>query len=354
MEHGIERVKNIGSGVQIALVIALGVLLVAAVGAYAWDSSKDDEIAEGVSIGGIDVGGHNADEAERLVRREIVAPLQHPVHVNFEEERYTLSPEDLKVRADIDGMVDEAVGSSREGGIFSRVWRYASGGEVDSDIEPRINYSNDALQGFLDGIAGKINREPQDASVEPTPTNLTPVPEQPGIAVRAEDLRDRVEGALQSPSSRVVKAPVEKVEPEVTTDQLASQYPSYITIDRDNFTLRLFENLKLAKEYTIAVGSIGFDTPAGLYNIQNKAVNPSWSVPDSDWTGDLAGQVIPPGPENPLKARWMGIFDGAGIHGTDDIGSLGTAASHGCIRMAVPDVVELYDQVDVGSPTYIF
>jgi lipoprotein-anchoring transpeptidase ErfK/SrfK len=351
---GIKRAKNIGTRVQVALVAVLALLLVAAVGAYAWDASKEDEIADGVTIGGIDVGGHNADEAEALVRREIVAPLKHPVQVSYVKERYTLSPEQLKVRADIDGMVDEAVGASREGGIFSRVWRYASGGEVESDVEPRINYSSDALQGFLDGIAAKVNREPRDATVKPTPTDLTPVPEESGITVRAEELRERVESALQSPRSRVVSAPVDEVKPELTTDELASTYPTYITIDRDNFTLRLFESLKLSKEYPIAVGGVGYDTPAGLYNIQSKQVNPTWNVPNSDWTGDLAGQSIPPGPDNPLKARWMGIIDGAGIHGTDDVGSLGSAASHGCIRMAIPDVVELYDQVDVGAPTYIF
>ena len=348
------RLRNIGSGVQIALALALVVLLVAAVGAYALDSTNEDQIADGVSIGGIDVGGRSADEAGALVRKDLVEPLKHQVHVSYGKERYTLTPEDLKVRADIDGMVEEAVDRSRDGGIFARVWRYASGGDVDTDVEPRINYSNDALRGFLDGVAGKINQEPRDASIDPTPTDLTPVPGQPGVTVQAEDLRDRVEAALQSPRARVVKAPVEKVKPEVTRDELASEYPAYITIDRPSFTLRLFENLKLAKEYTIAVGQIGYDTPAGLYNIENKAVNPSWSVPDSEWTGDLAGQVIPPGPDNPLKARWMGIFDGAGIHGTDDIGSLGTAASHGCIRMSVPDVVQLYDQIDVGTPTYIF
>jgi lipoprotein-anchoring transpeptidase ErfK/SrfK len=77
-------------------------------------------------------------------------------------------------------------------------------------------------------------------------------------------------------------------------------------------------------------------------------------VPNSAWAGDLAGTVIPGGtPENPLKARWMGIFDGAGIHGTDAVGSIGTAASHGCIRMRIPDVEELYDQVPVGAPVYI-
>ena len=83
-------------------------------------------------------------------------------------------------------------------------------------------------------------------------------------------------------------------------------------------------------------------------------MDPAWNVPESDWAGALAGTVVPGGiPENPLKARWMGIFDGAGIHGTDDVGSLGTAASHGCVRMAVPDVIELYDQVSVGTPIYI-
>jgi len=335
-------------------VAALALLLVAAVGAYAWDASKKDQIAEGVTIGGIDVGGHSTGEAEARVRQDLVEPINHPVHVSFESERYTLTPEQLKVRADVDGMVDEAVDASRDGGILGRLWRYASGGELDSEVDPRISYSNDALQGFLEGVAGKINREPRDATVEPTPTDLTPVPEQAGVTVRAEDLRERVEAALQSPSSRVVEAPVDKVQPEVTTDELAGQYPSYITIDRGGFALRLFEDLELSKEYTIAVGQVGYDTPAGLYHIQSKQVNPTWSVPNSDWTGDLAGQVIPPGPDNPLKARWMGIFGGAGIHGTDDVGSLGSAASHGCIRMAVPDVIELYDQVDVGAPVYIF
>jgi lipoprotein-anchoring transpeptidase ErfK/SrfK len=123
--------------------------------------------------------------------------------------------------------------------------------------------------------------------------------------------------------------------------------------DRNAFQLRLYKKLQLVKAYSVAVGAVGFDTPAGLYHIQNKAVDPTWNVPNSAWAGDLAGKSIPPGPDNPLKARWMGIFDGAGIHGTDETYSLGSAASHGCLRMAVPDVIELYDQVPVGTPIYI-
>ena len=71
------------------------------------------------------------------------------------------------------------------------------------------------------------------------------------------------------------------------------------------------------------------------------------------WAGSLAGRTIPPGPQDPIKARWMGIFNGAGIHGTEELSSLGSAASHGCIRMAIPDVEALYDQVSIGTPVYI-
>ena len=127
-----------------------------------------------------------------------------------------------------------------------------------------------------------------------------------------------------------------------------------LTINRGTFRLRLFEHLKLVKTYKIAVGQAGLETPAGLYNIQNKQTNPAWHVPDSDWAGKLPGRSSRRAiRENPIKARWMGIYNGAGIHGTDAIGSLGTAASHGCIRMAIPDVIELFGHVEVGAPVFI-
>jgi lipoprotein-anchoring transpeptidase ErfK/SrfK len=49
----------------------------------------------------------------------------------------------------------------------------------------------------------------------------------------------------------------------------------------------------------------------------------------------------------------MGFYDGAGIHGTDDISSLGTAASHGCIRMSILEVIELYNLVPLHTPIFL-
>ena len=155
-------------------------------------------------------------------------------------------------------------------------------------------------------------------------------------------------------STRIARVKTRVIEPKVSTEQLAEKYPAIIIVNRGGFKLSFYKDLKLQKTYGIAVGQVGLETPAGLYHIQNKAINPAWHVPNSDWAGSLAGQIIPGGtPQNPLKARWMGIYNGAGIHGTDATGSIGTAASHGCIRMLIPDVIELYDQVPVGAPVYI-
>jgi lipoprotein-anchoring transpeptidase ErfK/SrfK len=343
----------VGRKVQIAIIALVIALLAGAVGAYAYDSSRSDRIAEGVRVAGVDVGGLDREEAVQLLRKRVVKPLKRPVTVEFEGSDYQLGADELKVRADIDGMVDRAVEASRSGILPERLWRYATGGEVNERVPSKITYSTEAVDGLLSEVSAAIDRDPVDASVDPGPSSLGTVEAQPGRTVRTGALRERLERAVHSPNGRTVSAPVERVQPEVTKADLADEYPTYLTVDRGNFQLRLWRNLEVAKTYTIAVGQAGYDTPAGVYNIQNKAVNPAWHVPDSDWAGDLAGTVVPPGPDNPIKSRWMGIYDGAGIHGTDDVGSLGTAASHGCLRMSIPEVQELYEQVDVGTPVYI-
>jgi lipoprotein-anchoring transpeptidase ErfK/SrfK len=150
-----------------------------------------------------------------------------------------------------------------------------------------------------------------------------------------------------------VVLPAQHVPASVTVAELKRRYRSYVTIDRGQFRLRVYQDLKLTRSYPIAVGMQGLETPAGLYHIQNKVVDPAWDVPNSSWAGSLAGQHIPPGPDDPLKARWMGLFNGAGIHGTDETDSIGSYASHGCVRMLIPDVIDLYDRVQVGTPVYI-
>jgi lipoprotein-anchoring transpeptidase ErfK/SrfK len=343
-----------GTKTSIAVLIAALLLVLVVGGAYAYDSSQKDQIADGVTVGGVDVGGLTESEAVAKVHRKLLAPLQHSLKVGFDGETWELSGEQLKIRADLDGAVEEALEDSQEGGLPGRLVRYVSGGEVDESITPEVEYSVPAVNRFVRKVAEDVNREPKDADVEPSGDSLEVVAGEPGRKLRDNLLEEDLKAAvLNANAPHTIKAKVHSIAPEVTKKEVAAEYPSYLTLDRSTFTLRLWKHLKLAKTYTVAVGMEGLETPEGLYAIQEKEENPVWHVPLSDWAGDLAGQTIPPGPSNPIKARWMGIYEGAGIHGTEETYSLGSAASHGCVRMAIPDVEELYDQVEVGTPIFI-
>ncbi|HEY5943383.1 MAG TPA: L,D-transpeptidase/peptidoglycan binding protein [Solirubrobacterales bacterium] len=343
-----------GTKTSIVLLIAALLLVLVVGGAYAYDSSQKDKIAEGVTIGGVDVGGLDEDEATARVHRKLVAPLRSSLTVNFDGETWKLTGEKLKIRADIEGAVAEAVEDSQEGGLPVRLVRYVSGGEVDEKIAPEVAYSVPAVNRFVRRVAGDIDQEPQNADVEPSGAELIVVAGQPGRKLRDNLLEKNLKAAvLNANAPHAIRARVRSIAPEVTKQEVAAEYPSYLTLDRSSFTLRLWKNLKLAKTYTVAVGAEGFDTPEGLYQIEAMEENPVWNVPESDWAGSLAGQTIPPGPSNPIKARWMAIYEGAGIHGTEETSSLGTAASHGCVRMAIPDVEELYSEVELGTPIFL-
>jgi lipoprotein-anchoring transpeptidase ErfK/SrfK len=252
-------------------------------------------------------------------------------------------------------MVDEAIERGRSGSILARSWRAVSGGEVNTSLPPDIAYSRPAVQRLVDRVRVSVSRKPVDAKVDFGPDTLSIRHSRSGLTVDARRLRANITNALTGDvGDRTVRAPIERVKPKVSAKQLAKQYPVVVTIDRGSFRLNLFKHLERVQTYPIAVGQVGLETPAGLYTIQNKAVNPAWHVPNSPWAGSLAGQVIPGGaPNNPIRARWLGVYDGVGVHGTDARGSIGTNASHGCIRMLIEDVEKLYDEVPIGTPIYI-
>jgi len=338
------------SKIAVITVVLLAALAVG--GAYLYDRSQEGQIAGGVTIDGVDVGGMTAEDAEAKLRRQLLRPLDRPLRAKFGEQTWKLSPAALKVRADVHGAVEEAVTASREGDIFTRFGRYVGGDEIELELSADLTYSHSAINKFVRKVADELDQEPRDASVDPGADELEVVGSQPGRKVRDNRLERELRAAVVG-SDRTVTVHVHETKPEVTTSEVARRYPSYLTLDRGTFTLRLWEDLKLAKTYTVAVGQEGLETPEGLYEIQAREENPIWHVPESDWAGDLAGQTIPPGPSNPIKARWMAIYEGAGIHGTEETASLGSAASHGCVRMAIPDVEELYDYVEVGTPIFI-
>jgi lipoprotein-anchoring transpeptidase ErfK/SrfK len=329
----------------------VAVLLALAVGAYAYDSSRDDLVTKGVTVGGVDVGGMRAKEARATLSAQLSRELRRPIEITFRKKHYELSPKDVGLRPAVDRMVNAAVARGRDGNIIGRVARDITGGEEKADLSAQVDYSKTSFDRFVSRVERKVNQPPHDATLNFP--SLTQVKERNGYTVQDDAFRQRVRRGLRSPEIDQVKVPYDVKRPKVTRKQLAAKYPTLIVINRSGFTLTLYKHLHPVHTYTIAVGQQGLETPAGMYTVNDKQVNPSWHVPMSSWAGSLAGRVIPPGPDNPIKSRWIGIADGAGIHGTTEIGSLGSAASHGCIRMAIPDVIALYDRVPYGSRIYV-
>jgi lipoprotein-anchoring transpeptidase ErfK/SrfK len=125
-----------------------------------------------------------------------------------------------------------------------------------------------------------------------------------------------------------------------------------IVVDLGDLRLSLYRDGKLVKSYPVATGQSEFPTPTGSYVVTAMILNPTWYPPNSEWAKDA--EPIPPGIENPLGTRWIGTSAPAvGIHGTPDDSSIGTYASHGCIRMHIWEVEDLYERVVIGMPIII-
>jgi lipoprotein-anchoring transpeptidase ErfK/SrfK len=339
--------------------VVVGLLLLAlvlAAGIYLYDHSRRDVIAGGVTIDGVAVGGLHAAAARTKLEHDLVAHLDEPVTVHVGGQHWTLLPREASVRIDVANMVSQAVSASREGSVFSRTARDLFGGSLHREIPLVVSYSHGPVRDLVKRIAAAVDRPPRNATVEPGSSGLTSVSSAVGLAVESSRLGARIDSALIGAApSRSVHVPTRQTQPAITTSNLAARYPAYIVIDRNAFQLRFYNHLKLERSYEIAVGMEGLETPAGLHKIEWEQVNPPWYVPKKAWAGALAGTVVPPGPADPLKARFMSFDGGAGIHGIDpsEYSSIGHNASHGCVRMRIPDVISLYAKSPVGTPVYI-
>ena len=153
--------------------------------------------------------------------------------------------EKLKVRADVPAAVEAALAASRDGGLPSRLARYITGGEVDESIPAPVAYSRSAINRFVRHVAAEIDRDPVDASVEPGAAELHVLAARPGRKLRDNRLTAELELAVRAGAGEAIVAAVHETAPEVTTAEVASHYPSYLTLDRDNFTLRLWRGTSI-------------------------------------------------------------------------------------------------------------
>lgn len=333
------------------LAALVSMLLFAAAGGTAF-AVADDFIAREVLPAGSSVEGHALDgltraQAVEVVTESVAKPLSEPLTVTYDGQTYTLDAASM-ITIDVDGMVEAAFLPKASSSLTARVGARLMERQTGVAVEPLVTVDETALDAWLAGISSKIDSDPEDAEMVVSGTKLKTVPSAEGHKVDRSAAATAIVEALRS-GVKQTELPVKVTEPKVTEDDLGPT----ILVHRSGRKLYLYDHGKLVKTYSVAVGTPGFPTPVGDFEIVLKRYRPTWSNPGSDWAKDMPA-YIPPGPNNPLGTRALNLnVSGIRIHGTSKDYSIGTAASHGCVRMHMWDVEDLYERVVVGTPVYI-
>lgn len=295
-------------------------------------------VEQHVRLAGIDVGGFSALQVRETIASTIRDQARAPITLRHRNGRFELAPRALGL----------------ELRVKPTMWRVMHA-PADTDVLPVIRFRHAPIRDFLDRVGSAVAVAPVNAAVRIHLTRISHSYARAGRRLAVKQVGHRILRLLADPSlDRSLRARTIKVRPAIDIRRLRRLYPSIITVQKSTFTLRLFRHLRYARSYSVAVGQPAYPTPEGLFAIQSKQVNPTWTAPNSPWAGELAGQSFDSSdPGNPLKARWMGVTGSVGIHGTGEDDSIGTAASHGCIRMHVRDVINLFDRVSIGTPVLI-
>ncbi len=169
----------------------------------------------------------------------------------------------------------------------------------------------------------------------------TPVKKQLGVSTQATDL-------IEPYSSIEPKSPVtKKILKELYINQ---KEDVYLVIKLSDRLVYVYQDNQLKTSYPIAIGRAGWETPIGTHKVTQKISNPTWKHP-------FTGEIVPPGPQNPLGERWIGFWtDGnnyIGFHGTPNEETVGEAISHGCVRMFNQDVLALFEKVAIGTTVIV-
>jgi lipoprotein-anchoring transpeptidase ErfK/SrfK len=335
------------SGTGRKLTILVGVLFVAALAvAYGYDRVSSEHFYPGTRIGAVAVGSLSTDEAESKLHERYVVPLRQHMLLTAPEFEAKSTPWKMGMRVDVSDIARDALVGQQAEPIVLRLWHRVAGDPTSVKVRPEMN--DEVFGRFLWRTFRKVNQEPQDARLDVSRDELDVIPHKLGRTVDKRAAEGAIFSALTSGVGEV-EIPVKVVQPELRTEA----FDRVILISTSANRLVFYKDGKVAERYGVATGTGGYPTPHGQWRITAKRMNPTWYNPNSEWSQGMPA-FIPPGPSNPLGTRALNLSaSGIRIHGTPDAWSIGTNASHGCIRMHMRDVEELFEQVEVGTPVLV-
>lgn len=323
----------------------------AAGAALNYDSRTREVVLPGVSVGGVALAGLDFNEARLRLHSEFVEPLSRPLLVEAGGRPFTTTPAQLGAATNAMEVFDRTV--RYHGGLnpARRIWYRTTQFAGLQDLRVKTSIDQEKLEAYIEELASKVDRAPTDASLALVAGELKINGGESGfrldVAKAVQELRTTVlsGGAAIDLAGNVTRPATS-----------ASDFKDIIVVKTGENKLYHYRGLELVKVYGVATGTSRYPTPRGQFKIVNKRFRPTWVNPakyPGGWGANLPAR-IGPGPGNPLGTRALDLsVGGIRIHGTYAGYSIGYNASHGCIRMHIKDVEELFGLVDVGTPVLI-
>jgi lipoprotein-anchoring transpeptidase ErfK/SrfK len=335
---------------RLAVIIGLAVVLLAtmSVAATARVSASSGRILAGVTVAGVDVGGMTREEAVTAVKATTEPKLRRGVFVVGGDKRWPVTPAGLGHGAAVEQAVDKAI-AGPELSWSKDFWYRLTNKPVAHSVNVALAEDNAKVNRFVRALAPKLAVAPTNASITLVDGKVVRTKARNGRVLDVKASTRALAKGLRG-DARKVKLVTRPVAPKVTTDKLGKTIEVNLATNR----LTFYDGLKVRKVYPVATGQPSFPTPQGTWEVVYKRMHPTWTNPAPDGWGADMPKSIPPGPGNPLGTRAMSLnASGILIHGTYASYSIGSYASHGCIRMLLSDVEALYPQVPEGTPVLI-
>jgi lipoprotein-anchoring transpeptidase ErfK/SrfK len=287
-----------------------------------------------------------ANDAVRLLRDRIEAPLHRPLTVKSGTLTLETTPWDLGLRVDVAAAVRTAQGQTSSNAV-ARVWRRVFS-HPRRVVAASPKWQRSVLDARLQSMADKIHTDPQTPAIDSSSGFLVFAPGRPGV-----ELDRDASGAAIADAIQLGDRDVRLVTTDISPPSVRNAFQKVILVRAGENKLYLYENGVVAETWPVATGSSTYATPTGTWKVVEKDVDPVWYNPGSSWSAGMP-RSIGPGPNNPLGQRALALdAPGILIHGTPDRTSIGYSVSHGCVRMLAENVQELFDSVEEGTPVVI-
>jgi lipoprotein-anchoring transpeptidase ErfK/SrfK len=344
--------SRVGTWFKLAFLI---VFVVLSLGAIVGDYVALAYVPRGVTLLGRDVGNLSTSALRTAIDRNVATPAMQPLTVLGDSKSWQLDPRGI-VTVDVNAMVAQAYAPAHKATMLTRLWSRITGAPLRAEVKPVYSVDSASLQRWVAETAATVERPAIDATRSVVKYTIKITPEVMGAAVDESRAVDVISAALTAEeslttASRTASLPIDFIAPKVTT----AKFKKAIVVSLSKTTVYLYDGAKLIKTYRCAPGQPAWPTPKGDFVIIRKQANAPWINPGSSWAASMP-HIIPGGPGNPMGDRKIGInWPGVFLHGIppSEYSSIGTHASHGCMRMMPASIHDLYPRVRVGDPVYI-